>query len=320
MGSRSALCIGWRDDRSPGSNRAVAQKQLNYRVHQTEEHLIRSALVQETYRIKVLRPISRSDDSERFPVLYATDSDEFFGGFAAMASILQIHGEVPRFILVGIGYEDQASAALLRMRDFWTHPVRSLYRQEMEQLAASSLVRSGKDLKAIMEATSADEFLQFLRKELMPEINARYPTLPDDSSYFGYSAGGGFGMYALFTHPNTFSRYVLGSPATSYKGRNFGIEMAEAFVKSGKTMRAKVFMSVGELEEFKKGLGHFDFVSGYYQLAKFLKTTALPGLDLTLRVFPNETHASAWTMAFTHGLRALFGPAENIPFGPEYLK
>ena len=285
-----------------------------------QEHLISSKFVSQVYRIKILRPMSRADDTERFPVLYVTDSDELFGGFANLATMLQTHGEVRRFILVGIGYENPHSAPLLRMRDFHTHATRSLFMTETRQLADSSLAAGVDDLKTITHTTDALEFLRFIREELMPYVEALYPVLPGENSYCGFSAGGGFGLYTLFTKPETFKRYILSSPTTSYGGHHFGIELARAFIGSGSRINAKVFISVGELEEFKRGFTQFDLVTGYYLLAKFLQKSALPGLDLKLQVFPGETHATAWILAFSHGVRVLFGPPDQVPFWPDFLK
>jgi predicted alpha/beta superfamily hydrolase len=284
------------------------------------EHLLHSRFVQQQFTIRVLQPIRRNDDSERFPVIYAPDSDELFDGISALSSVMHTLGDVPRFILVGIGYGNVRKAEILRMRDLFTPAIRAYYHPIIEELARSPLVGGVDNLEAITTTTSAREFLQFIRDELMQFIADRYPVVRGDNSYFGYSAGGTFGLYTLFTQPETFGRYLLGSPATSYDGHHFGIDLARRFLQSGKAMNAKVFLSVGELEEFKRGCEQLDLVSGYYLLAKFLKKAAIPGLDLTVRLFLGETHATAWTPAFSHGWRTLFGPVEQVPYWPDYLK
>src|SRR3569833_649967 len=113
---------------------------MSFQVHEVTEHLLRSQRVEQTFRIKECRPISRADNSERFPVLYATEGDELFEGLASLATALQIHGEAPRFILVGIGYEEARAAGVLRMRYFFTQADRSLLEWEIRQLAQSDLV------------------------------------------------------------------------------------------------------------------------------------------------------------------------------------
>lgn len=293
---------------------------MSFQVHEVSEHLLASKRVDQTFRIKVWRPISRVDNTERFPVLYATDSDELFGGLSSLATALQVHGEAPRFILVGIGYEEARAAGVLRMRDFFTHENRSLFEWEIRQLAESDLVDGVRDVQAVIQTTDASDYLAFIREELIPFIDKSYPTQVRDNSYYGFSAGGGFGLYTLFTKPETFSRYILASPSTSYKGQNFAVSLVEKFIASRAPLAAKVFMSVGELEEFKAAHERFDLVSGYYRLAKFIKAASIPGLDLTTRVFVGETHATAWSMAFSHGVKALFGSAEQTPFLPDFLK
>jgi hypothetical protein len=275
-------------------------------------------VVDQTFRIKVWEPIRTH--GERFPVVYATDSDDFFDGLTALASSLQLHGETPRFVLVGIGYENSRASGLLRLRDFWPHAIRLLYTKELTELSSSPLMVGVSDLRVITETTDATEFLHFIRDELMPFVAAKFPTQEEDNAYFGYSAGAGFGLYTLFTEPNMFKRYILGSPATSYGGHQFAVQMASAALKGGLSIEAQVFMSVGELEEFARGLSQLDLVSGYFQFAKFLRNLALPGLDLRLKMFLAETHATAWAPAFSCGLRTLFGPVNDVPFWPAYFR
>ena len=292
----------------------------SYHPAETQDHLLESRLVAQTYRITVLVPMRRGDGSERFPVIYATDRDDLWGGLATIANSVQLLGEAPRFILVGIGYEPAGAAAVLRWRDFGTHDIRARFEKELRQVADSPLVTGLADFDLVTRTTDANDFLRFIREELQPFINHRYPTLPDDSNYFGYSAGGTFGLHVLFTQPHVFKRYILGSPGTSYCGDQFALELVERFRKTGASLQAKLFMSVGELEEFNRGLGQFDLVSGFIALAKCLQSKPLPGLDLTLRMFPQETHATAWAPAFSHGLRALLGSVDQVPYWPDYFK
>ena len=284
-----------------------------FRAPAPEVHWLQSTNVAQKFRIDVWQPLSRDDNSERFPVVYATDGDDFFGPFSTLANILQAHGETPRFILVTIGYGSGRIAGLLRRRDFYSHSIRALSQDRLELLAASPFVER-MDLSIITQTTDAADFLRFIGDELMPYINDRYPTQPGDDTYFGFSAGGGFGLYTLFNDPSVFRRYVIGSPTASYRGHHFGIELARRFIDSGRSMEAKVFLCVGELEEFARGSGDNEFVTACYRLATFLSQAAIPGLELKLKVFPDETHATSSVLAFNHGLKALLGPAIHLPF------
>jgi predicted alpha/beta superfamily hydrolase len=280
---------------------------MPYRAPQLAEHVIDSTFVSDRFTVKVLQPKMRTDNSERFPVVYVTDGDEFFGGLSALANELQAFRETRPFILVAIGYANTQAADLLRMRDLVTHPIRRRFREVIDQLAHSQVHPEFHDLRMITNTTDAADFLRFIREELMPFINSHYPVVRGDNNYYGYSAGGTFGLYTLFTQPETFRRYILGSPATSYDGDHFGIELVDRFRTSEGKLKAQLFLSVGELEEF---LAKFDLTTGYYRLANHLRAAAISGLDLTTRLFLDETHATAWTLAFSHGLRTLLPPID----------
>jgi len=291
-----------------------------FRPFEIDQHVLVSEFVAETFTIKVAQPISRADSSERFPVVYAVDSDHFFGGLSNLAAMMQGYGETPRFVLVGIGYQNSGAASVLRMRDLFSRRMQAVLGSYISQVAESEFVTGLDDVKRVTQATDAGHFLRFVRDELMPWVQKHYPVKPDDNTFWGYSAGGTFGLFTLFNAPRMFNRYVLGSPGVSYKGENFGTELVDQFQKSGQTLNARVFLSVGELEDHHPAAANFDLVGGYVQLTKLLRNSEIPGLHLTTRVFPGETHATAWTSSFTHGLKSVLGPAEKVPFWPDSLR
>ncbi len=168
-------------------------KQPAYRPSAFSEHFITSAFVAQTFRIYVMQPISRSDGTERFPVVYMPDGDELFSTMSKLALLMQGSGDTPRFIVVGIGYEDSSASALLRMRDLCTHANRACMHPYISQIIGSPYVSGTHDLKTITETTDASSYLQFICEELIPFIDGHYPTITDENTYFGYSAGGGFG-------------------------------------------------------------------------------------------------------------------------------
>ena len=68
----------------------------------------------------------------------------------------------------------------------------------------------------------AKRFLGFIREELIPFVDSNYPTNPEDRTLLGASLSGLFSVYALLQHPETFNRYVAGSPALGW-GRWYGL-------------------------------------------------------------------------------------------------
>lgn len=275
---------------------------LPFSVH---EHVLKSRRVDQLFKVSVALPARDAQSGEQLPVLYATDADNFFGGLADMSAALQAHGEVERFVLVGIGYGDCRRAQFLRLRDFHTHAVRALYRTELETLSREPLYDGLYDDRVVNNTTDAVDFLKFIVDELMPFIASYYAVRPGDAGYYGFSAGGAFGFYALFGGPDVFRRYILASAVTSHRGQQFGIAYAQAVQRL--RIDAKVFMSVGADESCDPTLAAFDIVSGFDGMARFLRHAALPGFQLETKILPAETHAGAWLSGFRHGVRALYG-------------
>ena len=74
-----------------------------YEVPVPAKHTIVSEFVNQTFEIHVQLPVRLKDGSERFPVLYLTDCVSAML-FDDITALMQTGGDVPRFIMVGIGY------------------------------------------------------------------------------------------------------------------------------------------------------------------------------------------------------------------------
>ncbi len=57
---------------------------------------------------------------------------------------------------------------------------------------------------------------KFLKEELIPYIGNTYRTSPRNRTINGYSLGGLFAIYTLFTEPGLFKRYIIGSTHLSW--------------------------------------------------------------------------------------------------------
>jgi uncharacterized protein len=282
-----------------------------FRVPPVETHLIESRSVGQTYQIQVMQPLIETGSDERFPVLYLTDGNLSFDFAKGIAHCLQSSGEVRRFILVAIGYpgDNPFAGDVLRCRDLT--PSR---RREIPGLPRTSPIHGVQGIAAGERLWGgAAGFLDFIRNELIPFIDVRYPTVAAERAYFGHSLGGAFGLHALFAHPGTFSHYAISSPGVSYDGDDDGIQEAQEFVGSGKPLPAGVFMTVGEREEFEPDYQRSQMVSSFYRLAALLRRARPAGLNFDCEMIPGETHLSVWPTAFSHAIRVLFGPADRAP-------
>jgi hypothetical protein len=141
----------------------------------------------------------------------------------------------------------------------------------------------------------------------MPLINSEYRTKPDDRALWGDSFGGLFGLFVLFHQPDAFNRYVIGSPSIWWD-QAVAFTYESDYAANNSDLRAKVFMSVGELEE-PEGVPEaaaMAMVSNVYKMAELLQERNYPSLELTKHVFEGETHSSVLPMVLSRGLKVVF--------------
>jgi predicted esterase len=92
----------------------------------------------------------------------------------------------------------------------------------------------------------ADKHLAFIRKDVFKFVESNYRTEPNNRTYFGFSAGGVFGVYALMTQPDSFKNYILGSPLDEKVPTLFAQQHAD--LKNPQS-GINVLTSYGELEK-----------------------------------------------------------------------
>ena len=284
-----------------GAPLPAGASELPFHVPPRTTHTIQSKHVDQTFRIHVQQPVSRKDGSERFPVLYLTDST---GGlaFSATVGILQLGADVERFITVGIGYpaEHGLGGMTLRTRDLT--PTES---QQSSAGAPALPIEGVLPIESGKRSGGAAEFLAFIRDELQPLIDSEYPTVPGERAYWGDSLGGLFGLYVMFNAPDTFNRYIIGSPSVWWDDEVI-LDQAKKFAGSGKPLRARVFMSVGALEEVGGESAGFRMVTNVFRIEQALRAGEIPGLELQTLVIPDETHTSVIASNFVRGLKSVF--------------
>ena len=69
-----------------------------------------------------------------------------------------------------------------------------------------------------------------------------------DRAWFGHSFGGLFGVYLLINGSDVFQRFIIGSPSLWWDKRAM-LKAEDALAASGKPLNARVFLSVGVLEQ-----------------------------------------------------------------------
>ncbi|MFF7293417.1 alpha/beta hydrolase-fold protein [Microbacterium sp. NPDC008134] len=238
------------------------------------------------YKISVALPANYDESGAAYRVLYVTDANAEFGIAVETARL-----NAPGTMVVGIGYDDPGQG-----------------------FAASGVRRTldltPTEITADVPTGGAPEFLDFLRSKLVPHIESEFHADPDDRALMGHSFGGLFATYALLHNDGLFDRFVIASPSIWWDDRTI-LDMEAAYSDANDALDARVFLSVGELEETTSG---FPMTSDMTNFARTLQSRAYDGLELGATVFPDETHLSVIGAAFSRGLRFIYAaPGTEVP-------
>ena len=263
----------------------------------TELRTIRSHIVDQEFNIYVQLPSTYFTDSTTiYPTLYVTDANRAFPLVANISTVLTYpNGKLPEIVVVGIGYpiEDMSEWAAWRTRDLTpTHDTNTdnHWNTLLAKLSHRTFdVRSG----------GASKFLDFIIHELIPFIESHYHVSRSDRGLAGYSYGGLFALYALFTHPETFRRFFAGSPSVEFHN-DVIFKYAEDFAAVGQKVKAKVFLSVGGMEDSST-------IAGTKRMTNILLAQSDPGGQVSLQLFDGEDHRSCMAAAIMRAFRVLYG-------------
>ena len=243
----------------------------DYNLYNTQKKILISKEVGDAFDIYVSVPDDYMESDMSYPVLYVLDGDVAYGMATSIARYLQIGGNIPELIVVGIGYGTvDKLTGNERKRDY----------------------RPG-------ENRGAEKFLSFLNKELFPYIDSTYRTIPGERTINGYSIGGLFALYTLFTQPGTFNRYVVGSPYLTWKnGIIYNYEENSPEKIDDKNIN--IFISVGSEESDKK---YFNPIN---EIVTKIQEHNYSGLHMETKVFDGSTHLMGPPEVLTYGLLSVF--------------
>ena len=247
-------------------------------IYNTQVKKFQSVSVEDDFYIYISLPQSYEATDKHYPVLYILDGDMTFGMAVCIARYLQLGGNIPELIIVGIGYGTlKKEEGNMRQRDY------------------SPTEKSGKE----GITGGAPDFLNFLTYELFPHIDSTYRTDKNDKAVFGYSMAGLFCFYTLFNEPETFNRYIIGSPYLLWDNGVIFDEEERATIKFTE-INAKVFISVGSEESTEKYFNPID------ELVTLLENREYDGLILETKVFDGGTHLICPPEALSYGLISVF--------------
>lgn len=271
----------------------------------TEVRELASSFTDQVYRIFVGLPLGYTTSEKTYPTLYVFDANGSFGMVTEIVRTIQITRELPQMLIVGIGYPVDSFEASwgLRTRDlcptendkFWANWDASMKFMLEDAPEKPEFIGSG----------GGPDFLQFIRKDLIPFVESSYRVDPKDRAIFGDSLGGLYSLYVLFHHPDTFSRYIVGSPSMWWD-EEVTFTYESDYAAKNSDLKANVFIGVGALEE-PPPAASFRMVTNVGKLEKILQERNYPSLKLATHIFPDETHVSVPPAILSRGAKVVFG-------------
>ncbi len=163
-----------------------------------------SSHVMDTFKLFISTPKGYSrDSSRRYPLIIILDANAFFESTLAELKFYSFIGQIPKSIVVGVGYKHFQAMDSLRSRDY-TFPT---------AIPEYEMVLSG----------GADNFKEFIDQELIPKLSKDYNIDNDASTMCGHSLGGYFTLYyglkSIAENSFTIKNIVSASPSLHYNHR-----------------------------------------------------------------------------------------------------
>ncbi|KAA3608856.1 MAG: hypothetical protein D8M58_19160 [Calditrichaeota bacterium] len=245
----------------------TAQTSQKYTIENSEVFFIDSKSVKDqTYKINVFIPESYAKTKKEYPVVYLLDGDLLFGMAADLQLGMRWGGHLPEVFIVGIGYRQRADNK--RAVDF----------------VPKFSENNGR----------GDFFLSFIKNELVPAVESKYRIESENRTLYGYSRGGLFTLYALFSSPKFFKNYIAGSYILERMKFSL-IDFENSYFDNHKVLPANVYLCAGEYESPK-----------ILSFANKIKSRDYEGLNLFIEEFPKTNHYTTGNSnSFVFGLRTL---------------
>lgn len=264
---------------------------------------ITSAVLKEKRQLWVYVPASARSSiylPQRYPVVYLLDGDAFFASTTGMIGQLSegfLTNVFPETIVVGILNTD-------RMRDFTPTRVTS-----SAVVAASGLKTSG----------GGENFTTFLAQELLPYIDAHYPTSPH-RTLIGHSLGGLLVLNTLVHHTSLFENYVALDPTMYWDEERLLKQTSDALAQPRFAGRS---LFVASANTQPAGLDsvqilHDKSLEAATTRAKWTLRDALArnprnGLRAAYKYYPTATHNTVPLLATYDALQFLYKPYALSP-------
>ncbi len=243
----------------------------------------------EPLRIRILLPHGYESGEKRYPVLYVNDGQSIFASEALRYDRYErtFWNYLPQVILVAIDAPVSAS-----VRTALYSPYTMNFDVPEGKCFENHIVGKGK------------EYLNWLLKELKPEIDRKFRTLSqaEATGICGYSTGGLFALYAGLVSKEGFSRILMMSPAVA-----IWRPCLEQTLSQADTSHLRyIYLDVGT-NEFGRMTTKEEFLQGGERLKDYFQEQGFDEKRFYFEVHPGVTHhVTEWKNRFPDSIRWAF--------------
>lgn len=276
------------------ANRAFTQGKVeNQNIVIGKIDSVQSKILGENRKVWVHVPDESANSKERYPVVYVLDGNGHFSSVVGMIQQLSTGGNnnCPKMIVVAIPNTD-------RTRDLTpTH-----MDADLPFMDSTSSKTSG----------GGENFIAFVEKELMPHIEAKYPTAPY-KMFIGHSFGGLAVMQTFVHHTDLFNAYICIDPSMWWDKQKLLKQTQKALAErkfEGKSFYLGIANTMEEGMDIKKV--QKDTSADSRHIRSILKLQAAfeknkqNGLKYRGKYYPNDTHGSVPFITQYDALRFFF--------------
>jgi predicted alpha/beta superfamily hydrolase len=254
---------------------ANAQEKQPFEIPRSTIKNIKDPDSDKVYPLFIKLPRSYQYNTEKkYPVIYLTDALYTFQIVSGATRFPMNTGKMQEAIIVGISYSNGSGGHASRVRDY-THIEDHSWKYQ-----------TGK----------AKEHIGFIKKSVFSFIEKNY-RVNDSRTYVGNSLGGLLGAYILFTKPDMFNNYVLGSPSVWFKDNDILNIKTEPNLN-----KHKVFIAVGANETIELDSPRHDMVKGAKSLQLKLSGKLFPNTKVKLLTIQGANHETAFPTTAIQGL------------------
>lgn len=241
------------------------------------KHSIQSKILNEERIYEVSLPDSYNAEQashKKYPVLVLLDGNVFFKSISGMVNYMSSDSyrswKIPEMIVVAVHNVD-------RRRDFTPDKIVTVRENN-----------SG----------GGDNFLNFLEKELIPEIDSKYRTTPY-RILFGHSLGGLLATHAYLKESSAFTSFLAIDPS-------FGTWDTETMDKKLNSLTENSFKRYIYIASANWGKRNINNRDRHVRFYESLNSKCKDTLPAKLEYFENESHSSVPLIAFYNGITAIF--------------